>query len=79
MPGLARGIKDLLTDAIKDVIWRGTVTGTVGNLVTVQRPGMTAADPQSYPRLSSYTPAVSDEVIVLRVGRGYIVCGKVVR
>jgi hypothetical protein len=61
-------------------VFRATVTGTSGNLVTIQRTGQAAADPQSYAKLASYSsPQVADEVVVLRVGSGWIVMGKVIR
>lgn len=62
-----------------DQIWRGVVTGTLGDLVYVRRAEQSVADTQPYPHLDSYTPTVADEVIVARVGKGYIIIGKVVR
>lgn len=60
--------------------FRAVVTGTSGNLVTIQRTGQSAPDPQSYARLASYSsPQVADEVLVARIGEGYIVLGKVQR
>ena len=61
-------------------VFRAVVTGTSGNLVTIQRTGQAASDPQSYAKLASYSsPQVSDEVVVLRVGSGWIVMGRVLR
>jgi hypothetical protein len=58
---------------------RGTVTGTNGNRVLVQRQGAAAADPVGYPRLAGYSPAPGDEVLLVRAGGGYVVLGRVVR
>lgn len=58
---------------------RGTVTGTDGARVLVQRPGEAAADPTPYPRLDGWTPEVGDEVLLLRVGSGWVVLGRIVR
>jgi hypothetical protein len=61
-------------------VFSATVTGTSGNLVTIKRPGQVAADPQSYPRLVSYaTPTAADEVMVLKLGDGWICVGKITR
>lgn len=60
-------------------IFRATVTGTSGNLVTIQRPGF-SADSQSYARLNSYSsPTNGDEVLVMWIGGGYLVLGKILR
>ncbi len=71
-------IRDIVRTEARLAFARGTVTGTSGNLVLVQRQGAAAADPAGYPRLASYTPAVGDEVLLVRAG-GYIVVGRVVR
>lgn len=60
-------------------VFRAVVTGTSGELVTIQRTGQAEPDEQSYPRLASYgSPEADDEVVVVWLG-GYIVVGKVVR
>lgn len=77
---LAAEIQRLYEEWRRRDTWRGTVTGTSGNLVTVRRTGQSAADPQSYARLASYTsPTIGDEVVVVRVGEGEFVVGKVLR
>lgn len=77
---LAKQIQLLIKLAIARLLFTGVVTGTVGNLVTLTRTGETVPDTQSYPRLASYAaPVAGDEVLVLAVGIGYLVVGKVVR
>jgi hypothetical protein len=55
------------------------VTGTSGGLVIVQRQGADGPDPAGYPRLASYSPGSGDEVLLVRVGAGYVVLGRLVR
>lgn len=77
---LARFVMDLFDRMFGERVFRATVTGVSGNLVTIQRPGQAAADAQSYPRLVSYTtPTAADEVLVVRLGDGWLVVGKVTR
>lgn len=77
---LARAVREMFEGMWGERLFRATVTGTSGNRVTVRRTGQAAADPQSYARLASYsTPQVDDEVLVARVGDGFIVLGKIVR
>ena len=77
---LGRAMEDLFDRMFRERVFRATVTGVSGNLVTIQRPGQASADTQSYPRLVSYaTPAAADEVLVVRLGDGWIVVGKVTR
>ena len=70
---LAELIQRAVEAVVGRMIWRGTVTGTSGNRVTVQREGETTA--ASYPRLASYTPTNGDEVLVL----AGVVVGRIVR
>lgn len=59
-------------------VFRAIVTGTSGAQVIVRRPNETGTD--TYPRLASYlVPAVDDEVLVLRLGDGFIVLGDILR
>ncbi len=77
---LLKAVAELIERKHREDVFRATVTGTSGNLVTIRRTGQASADPQSYPALASYSmPAANDEVIVMRVGDGLIVIGKVVR
>ena len=77
---IAAWVAQLFDREYRARVFRATVTGTSGNLVTVQRPGQGSADAQSYPRLASYSsPVNGDEVLVIRLGDGLIVAGKVSR
>lgn len=72
-------IRDVVRAEARGAFVRATVTGTNGNLVLVRRQGETDPDPAGYPRLASYTPSAGDEVLLTRIGGGYIVLGKVLR
>lgn len=77
---LAQQVRELFDALWGERMFRAVVTGTSGNLVTVKRTGQGSADPQSYAKLASYSaPAVNDEVLVVKVGGGWLVCGKVTR
>lgn len=77
---LAKFVSDMVDGMFRERVFRATVTGVSGNLVTIQRPGQTAADTQSYPALASYgSPTATDEVLVIRLGDGWVVAGKIVR
>jgi hypothetical protein len=76
---LVQLIRDVVQAEGRRAFVRGTVTGTSGSLVLVQRQGESAADPIGYPRLASYSPASGDEVLLVRVGGGYVVLGRVLR
>lgn len=77
---LARDIMKIVNRTDRQGRFRATVTGTSGNLVFIRRTGQLVADVQAYPRLVSYTsPAADDEVIVERLGGGFIVMGEVSR
>lgn len=54
----------------------GTVTGTTGG-VQVQFDGESTASSKAYKRLSSYTPAVNDRVLLLRSGQTWVVLGAI--
>ncbi len=73
-------IQQMIKHSISLAIFRAIVTGTSGNRVFIKRTGQASADAQAYPALASYTtPTTDDEVIVVKVGIGYIVLGKIVR
>ena len=55
----------------------GTVTSTSGG-VFVRFDGETTASQKSYKRLASYSPAVNDRVLLIKVGGTYIILGRVV-
>lgn len=79
MTDLVQLIRDAVQAESRQAFVRATVTGTSGSLVLVQRQGAAGADPAGYPRLASYTPSAGDEVLMVRLGAGYIVLGRVVR
>lgn len=57
----------------------GTIPGTYASgRPTVQFDGESSASTQTYPYLSSYTPAADDRVVLLRVGAAWLVMGKVI-
>ena len=39
--------------------------------------GTATLSPDGFPRLTSYTPAASDRVLLLPIGNGYVIAGKV--
>lgn len=75
MINLARFIEDTWHRLWSESVLRATVTGTSGQRVSVSSEKLTG----TFPKLSSYTPSVGDEVLIVRVGTGWIVIGKVVR
>lgn len=79
MTDLVQLIRDAVQAESRQAFVRGTVTGTSGNRVLVQRQGAAAADPVGYPRLAGYAPSAGDEVLLVRAGGGYIVLGRLVR
>lgn len=57
----------------------GTVAETGPQGVKVRFDGETSAGDMHYTRLSSYTPAVGDRVLLIRCKSDYIVLGAIVR
>lgn len=77
---LFRHIADMITKDQDKQIFRATVDDVVGNTVRILRTGATDPDTQYYPSMDSAgTLVAADEVVVLRIGSGYIVLGKVTR
>lgn len=73
---LARYVEDTWNRMFGENVFRATVTGTSGNLVTITSQRLSG----TFPRLSSYSsPATNDEVVVIKLGTGWIVLGKVAR
>jgi len=60
-------------------LFRAVVVANSGDTVQIQRTGQAAPDTQYYPKLDGVTVITNDEVLVARVGSGYIVLGKIVR
>ena len=75
---MAAWILGLIRWSLSNFMFRGTVTGTSGNQVLVQRfAGDTIV---SCARLASYSaPAADDEVLVVYLAGGYLVLGEIVR
>lgn len=59
-------------------VFRATVDSNNANEVYIIRDGQSARDDQSYPKLSGLTVAAGDIVLVVRVGKGYVVVGKII-
>ena len=59
--------------------FRAVVQGNVGNLVTIRRTGHSVDDAQSYPKLNFTSVNVGDEVIVAKVGSGFVILGQIRR
>lgn len=60
-------------------VFLATVTGTSGNKVTIKPSGDGSAI-GSFAKLAAYAaPVNGDEVLVIKVGGNYLVCGKISR
>lgn len=77
---LAALVQQLIDVSVARLLTVATVTGTVGNLVTIRRAGEVNPDAQSYPRLASYAaPVNGDECLCLRLGTGTLIIGRITR
>jgi len=56
----------------------GTVTALLNGNPVIQFDGETTVSQKIYKRLSSYSPAVNDRVLLCRVAGTYIILGKVI-
>lgn len=65
--------------ANRDMIQRAVVESMDGNQAFVYRDSQFLRDPISYPTIDGLTVVANDEVLLLRVGTGYVVCGKILR
>lgn len=59
-------------------IFRATVVTVTGNTIKFERTGW-IADNQFYPILEGTSVSVGGEVLVARVGAGYVILGEVLR
>lgn len=60
-----------IDEALQNLVFTATVTGTSGSRVLIRRPTQSTPDGQSWPRLASYTsPQGDDRVLVLNLGAG---------
>lgn len=72
-------IRAFLAGFHEETIFRATVSDISGNTIAIKRPGF-LPDGQYYPALNSYaSPTVGDEVLVIKVGRGFVVVGEIIR
>lgn len=73
-------VSNMIDERIESSIFRATVTAISANSVRIKRVGATVEDAQDYAAVDIYPfPAVDDEVLVLRLGKGYTVLGRLVR
>lgn len=80
MAGMSRQVQQLIDSAIEGSTVIATVTGTSGNLIFIKRSGQSASDAQAYPKNASYaSPIAGDEVVLRRVGTGWVVDYKISR
>lgn len=61
----------------------GNRTGTIDSGYTTGRPrvlfdGESTLGQKTYPYLASYTPAAGNRVLLVPVGRGYVIAGRIV-
>lgn len=73
---LARYVEDTWNRMFGENVFRATVTGTSGNQVTITSQRLNG----TFPRLVSYaSPTANDEVVVAKLGSGWIVLGEITR
>ncbi len=75
---LAREVDRRIRRALAEDHFRAVVVEVSGNTVRIQRTGY-SAEPKFYPTGGSYSPTVTDEVIMLRVGSGYVAIDDITR
>ncbi|ANW97727.1 hypothetical protein CSTERTH_01110 [Thermoclostridium stercorarium subsp. thermolacticum DSM 2910] len=66
-------------DSPEKIFKLGKVVGVTNGSPSIQFDGEETASGKLYARLSSYTPAVNDRVLLAKISGTYIVLGKVVR
>lgn len=73
-------IDSMVDQRANDMAFRAIVQSSTSNSVRLRRTGQTVDDNQDYPVLSSAgTLFNGDEVLCLRVGRGLVIIGKILR
>lgn len=73
---LARYVEDTWRRMFGENVFRATVTGTSGNQVTITSSRLNG----TFPKIGSYSsPTADDEVVVARLGSGWIVLGEITR
>lgn len=68
----------LIRDDSLDKLFRGTVVSLGTNEVSIHRDGSATVE-GPYPTLENNTAIVGDEVVVGRLGTGYVVLGRIIR
>lgn len=58
-------------------IQRALYAGASGGLALIQRDGQPSADSTAYPVMDGFEASVGDPVLVLRVGKGFVVIGRI--
>lgn len=73
-------VSNLVDDRIQDAIFRATVTAVGADSIEIKRTGQFLPDQQRYAACDLFPfPIVGDEVLVLKVGRGFVTIGRIVR
>ena len=71
-----RSLMSLVREDNDDQLFRAVITSVSGNLVGFKRLS-SPKDQQLWATLQSYTPVVDDEVVVARLGDGFVVMGEI--
>lgn len=73
-------ISNLVDERIESAIFRAVVTEITPDSVRIKRVGATVEDAQDYAAVDIFPfPILGDEVVVLKLGKGYTVLGRLVR
>lgn len=73
-------VSNMVDERIESAIFRAIVTEITPDSVRIKRVGAEVEDAQDYAAVDIYPfPSVDDEVLVLKLGKGYTVLGRIVR
>lgn len=73
-------VSNMVDERIESAIFRAVVTEITADSVRIKRVGAELEDAQDYAAVDIYPfPGVDDEVLVLKLGKGYTVLGRIVR
>lgn len=73
-------VSNMVDERIESAIFRAVVTAVQPDAVRIKRVGAEVEDDQNYAAVDIYPfPEVDDEVLVLKVGKGFNVLGRIVR
>lgn len=78
MTNPAKIVSTLIDENAGDTLFRGVLLSVAGGLATLRRDGSNTTE-GPYPTIDSPILAVGDEVLVARVGTGYVVVGRIRR